>query len=195
MSQRKPAVTVGEYGSIFKYTPDKGWTRNGEPFDGDPPIGEGLTKMLDHANGALAADQHAPVDDDRIADLYEPRRAARRKPRVKGKVPAAECFELRAAALYRAEYHAKPPQPGDQTLMNAGQIADFRAAVQKAMQRGAIALVDARAELAVLKAMAEVLKLNPRGAVPARIGDEPFKIREPRKSGSKSKRKKNRKRR
>ncbi|MGH2937378.1 MAG: hypothetical protein ACRDPE_04570 [Solirubrobacterales bacterium] len=189
MSKRKPAVTVGEYGSTFEYVAGKGWTRNGEPWDGDPPISANLTDLLEET---------APDSDfNEVSNLY-PGKApelVRRAPKVKGKVAPAECFELRAAALYRAEYHAKPPQPGDQTLMNMGQIADFRAAVQKAMQRGAIALVDARAELAVLAAMSEVLKLNPRGVVPARIGDEPFKIREPRKSGSKSKRKKNRKRR
>lgn len=113
--------------------------------------------------------------------------------RVKGRVPRSECFELRAAALYRAEYSSKPPQPGDQSLLNMGQVADFRAAVQKAIQRGAIALADARAELAVLDACREVLKLSPQSTVPVVIGDEPYRIREPRKPNSKVKRKKKRK--
>lgn len=111
------------------------------------------------------------------------------RPRVKGKVDPSECFVLRAAGLYRAAYSSKAPEPGWQSLMNRGQIADFRAAVQAALQRGAISFADARAEFAVLDAARDVLKMAPGGTVPCVIGDEPFKIREPRKANSKVRRK------
>lgn len=124
--------------------------------------------------------------------MGEPARLVRRPP--KPRVGPGGYFTLHAAALYRAEYSSKPPQPGDQSMMNLGQVADFRAAVQAALKRGAISFADARSEFAVLDAAREFLRSQPGAAVPVVIGDEPFRIREPRKSSSKVKRKGGKKR-
>lgn len=103
----------------------------------------------------------------------------------------ADCFELRAAALYRQEYSSKPPEPGTVAWLTAGQLRSARESIHAALRRGAMRLVDAREELAVIKAALELLKGTPNHATaPIRIGDEPFRIREPRKRASKSKRKK-----
>jgi hypothetical protein len=104
-------------------------------------------------------------------------------------VNPSECFELRAAALYRDQYTSAVPKEGQAALLTAGQLRAAAESVHAALRRGAIRLVDARAELAVLKAALEVSVIGP---VPVKIG-EPYKIREPRKPGSTSKRKKSRK--
>jgi hypothetical protein len=102
----------------------------------------------------------------------------------------SECFELRAAGLYRQEYDSKPPEPGTVGWLTAGQLRSARESIHAALRRGAIRLADAREELAVIKAALELLKGNPNHATaPIRIGDEPFRIREKKKPGSKSKRK------
>lgn len=110
-------------------------------------------------------------------------------------VARSECFILRAAALYRNDYTGKPPEPGQFARLTAGQLRSAEEAVRAAQRRGAIKLVDAKEELAVLKAALEVLGQVGPGTVPTIIGDEPFKIREPRKAGSKVKRKNKKKRR
>lgn len=115
-------------------------------------------------------------------------------PKRKEAVAKSECFVLRAAALYRNDYTDAPPKPGDFTRLSAGQMRAARESVNAALRRGAIRLVDAREELAVIDAAIKVLGRYGPGTVPVLIGEEPFRIREPRKSGSKSKRKKRGKR-
>lgn len=102
-------------------------------------------------------------------------------------------FVLRAAALYRDEYSSRPPKPGQTASLSEGKLRSARESINAALRRGAIRLVDAREELAVIKAALEIAQTT--GAeVPVRISDEPFRIREPRKKKSKSKRKGKRKR-
>jgi hypothetical protein len=109
---------------------------------------------------------------------------------------ADQCFVLKAAALYRQEYSSKPPEPGTMAWLTAGQLRSARESIHAALRRGAIRLVDAREELGVLQAALELLKGAPTYATaPVRIADEPFRIREPRKSGSKSKRKRKKRKR
>jgi hypothetical protein len=108
----------------------------------------------------------------------------------KEEVSKSECFVLRAAALYRNDYSGKPPKPGQFTRLTVGQLRAARESVNAALRRGAIRLIDAKEELAVLDAALEVLNQVGPGTVPCLIGEEPFRIREPRKKGSTSKRKK-----
>lgn len=108
--------------------------------------------------------------------------------------PASSCFVLKAAALYRQEYSSKPPEGGTRAWLSHGQLRSAEEAVRAALRRGAIRLVDAREELAVLRAAREVLGPAGAGSVPVMIADESFRIREPRKPDSKSKRKRKRKR-
>lgn len=111
--------------------------------------------------------------------------------RKKGRPRPSDCFELKAAALYRQEYSSKPPEPGTMAWLSAGQLRSAREAIHAALRRGAIRLVDAREELAVIKAALELAGgMEGKATVPVRIADEPFRIREPRKRKSKSKRKK-----
>lgn len=106
----------------------------------------------------------------------------------------SQCFELKAAGLYRQEYNSKPPEPGTMAWLTEGQLRSAEEAVRAAQRRGAIRLVDAREELATIKAALELAHGAASAVVPVRISDEPFRIREPRKPGSKVKRKKRRRR-
>jgi hypothetical protein len=101
----------------------------------------------------------------------------------------SDCFELKAAALYRQEYSSKPPAPGTMAWLTEGQLRSANEAINAALRRGAIRLVDAREEQAVIKAALQIAN-GTASVVPVRISDEPFRIREPRKATSKSKRKK-----
>lgn len=116
----------------------------------------------------------------------------RRRPAevVQEEVPKSQCFVLRAAGLYRDDYSSAPPKPGQFTRLTAGQLRAAKESVNAGLRRGAIRLADAREELNVLNAALEVLGQVGPGTVPCLIGEEPFKIRETRKAGSKSKRKK-----
>ena len=101
----------------------------------------------------------------------------------------SECFILKAAGLYRQQYSSAPPKPGTMANLSAGQLRSARESINAALRRGAIRLVDAREELAVIKAAIEVLGPAGAGTVPVMISMEPFRIREPRKANSKAKRK------
>ncbi len=121
-------------------------------------------------------------------------RLVRKAPAVTEEVQKSECFVLRAAGLYRNDYDDAPPRPGQYTRLSSGQLRAAKESVRAGLRRGAIRLADAREELAVLEAALEVLGQVGPGTVPCLIGEEPFRIREPRKQGSTSKRKKRRKR-
>lgn len=118
---------------------------------------------------------------------------AKKAPVIKEELLRSECFILRAAALYRDDYSGKAPLPGQFARLSSGQLRAARESVNAALRRGAIRLVDAKEELGVIDAALEVLNHVGPGTVPTLIGEEPFRIREPRKKGSKSKRKKRKK--
>src|SRR3954470_12424503 len=108
--------------------------------------------------------------------------------RPKGAPRPSDCFELKAAALYRQQYNSKPPEPGTMAWLTEGQPRSANEAIHAALRRGAIRLVDAREEQAVIKAALQIAN-GTASVVPVRISDEPFRIREPRKANSKVKRK------
>lgn len=130
------------------------------------------------------------MTDDKAIAL----RLVKKAPVVKEQIQRSECFVLRAAALYRSNYAGKPPAPGYFARLSAGELRGCREAVHAALRRGAIRLVDAREELAVLQGALEVLGQVGPGTVPTLIGEEPFQIRETRKPNAKRKKKRKKKR-